>query len=545
MITRLSDLAQYKERLSKPVPASIMDKEVTGVQGSSVAPDTLFYTEFEEADAEAYFDIFAKFGESFPMNSNMAIHTLEYNLKQQIKAMQNVSSVEIVLYASRCVKDLIENNVEVFNALKSIVAKCLKSDPDREKIAWYILSGWEWKQQLSLFVEAIGEANDRELIDFAMTQYDRIAQLCAKDLHAISHHDAKVLLSFVNMLFATQNGDYIKYIVDVVSHASFMNEESICASFWDKCNKTLYIKAEPLCSEFLQELDSRDLNNAFRFNMNQFKNRQRNMLKSNDEARADNSQFTCLTFGPLSKVHLNECKNKKENLGQVVRVIMDNINNIYPDNIKGEAYILLGTKSQFLVENERKEVVEFLNKEKEHDPNFELPIKVALMDLCENVSNDVFKTLVSKKYKEFWGSSIGSYFRYRKEKLADFLAYCINHLPDIASDENEMARIYNVLFDVIKAYNGNDVLLAKSRKETANMILNLACDRADYANQKVYVSILDMLEIVMKACPSQKKRILTYLDKVKVSLSRRGGMFDIEARVDKMIIEGDRLSEPD
>lgn len=538
---KISDLAELKEVLIKKAPVSIMDEDVTGVKGSNDAPDTLFYSEFSEEDAEAYFEIFTRFKDSYEINTRVAIESLEYNLNQQIKAMpRNVSSIEIILFASRCIKDLIKSDTKVYKVIKNIIAKQLKSSSN--KIAWYILSGWEWKQQLSIFVEAIGEDNDDYLIKMAMRYYGDIAESCAED------DDKSVLNSYVNMLFASQNGEYLEYIADVVSHNVFMNDIALVDTFIDKCKKTAYLKTEPLFSNLLHEINSRNITPSFRTKLGYVQSRQADIMQIS-KPLATTSELTALEFGRTSAQDLYKCERTKgEDSKIVVSLVMDNIDNIYPEEQRGRAYVVIATKAKFYRDEvERQQVIDFLINEKEEYPLYELAIDTALMEMNELGFKEVFDTLISSKYKAFWGKNIASYFRYNKRLFAnDFIPYLEKVLNKEDIHEEDYGRAIYVLAEIVKSYNGKaDKLNDDIEIALPDKLLNLICKETFFKDRLIYESILEILEIIMRISPSKKKIILNYLDKVKAAVSGRANLLSVEIRVDSMIRKGDTLSEPD
>ena len=538
---KLSDLAELKEVLIQKAPVSIMDDDVTGVKGSNDAPDTLFYSEFSEEDAEAFFEIFTRFKDSYDINTRVAVETLEYNLNQQIKAMpKNVSSIEIILFASRCIKDLIKSDAKVHKVIKNIVAKQLRSSSN--KIAWYILSGWEWKQQLGIFVEAIGEDNDDNLIKLAMRYYNDIAESCSDD------DDKSVLNSFVNMLLATQNGEYIEYIADVVSHYVFMNDIQMVDTFIDKCKKTAYLKTEPLFSELLREINSRNLTASFRTKLGYLQSRQADIMQTSKPI-VTTSELSSLEFGRTSSQDLFRCERTKgEDSKMVASLIMSNIDNIYPEEQRGRAYVVIATKAKFYRdENERMDVVNFLKVEKEEYPIYEMGIDTALMEMNELGPKDVFDALISSRYKSFWGKNIASYFRYNKRLFAnDFIPYLEKVLSKEGITEEETSRVLYVLTEIVKAYNGKaDKLNDDIEMALPDKLLKVVCLKPTFSDRLIYESILEILEIIMRISPSKKKVILKYLDKVKASVTGKGNLLSVEIRVDTLIRKGDTLSEPD
>lgn len=538
---KLGDLAELKEVLTQRAPVSIMDEDVTGVKGSNDAPDTLFYSEFSEEDAEAFFEIFTRFKDSYNINTRVAVESLEYNLNQQIKAMpKNVSSIEIILFASRCIKDLIKSDVKVYKVIKNIVAKQLRSSSN--KIAWYILSGWEWKQQLGIFVEAIGEDNDANLIQLAMRYYDDIANSCADD------DDKSVLDSYVNMLLATQNGEYIEYIADVVSHNVFMHDIQMVDTFIDKCKKTAYLKIEPLFSNLLREINSRNLTPSFRTKLGYLQSRQADIMQTSKPI-AESSELSSLEFGRTSAQDLFRCERTKgEDTKLVASLIISNIDNIYPEEQRGRAYVVLATKAKFYRdENDKKEVVDFLNSEKEEYPIYEASINTALMEMNELGPKDVFDALISSRYKSFWGKNIASYFRYNKRLFAnDFIPYLEKLLNNEGITEEETSRILYILMEIVKSYNGKaDKLNDDIEMALPDKLLKIVCLKNTYSDRLIYESILEILDIIMRISPTKKKVILKYLDKVKTNVSGKGNLLSVEVRVDALIRKGDTISEPD
>ena len=77
----IDQLQKIKTDMQSKAEVSIIDEDVTGVQGNNSAPDNLFYSEFSEEVAVAFFDIFARFGKIYETNSRDAIDILIDNIE--------------------------------------------------------------------------------------------------------------------------------------------------------------------------------------------------------------------------------------------------------------------------------------------------------------------------------------------------------------------------------------------------------------------------------------------------------------------------------
>ena len=131
-------LKNLGSQIAENAEVSILDREITGVTSSNNTPDTLFYSEFSEEDAETFFSIFTRFKDAYAENPAVAIQALTTNLDIQIGAMPpDICPTEILLFSSRIVKEQIERDSRVFKLLKNNVVKLLRRTPS--KVIWYIL----------------------------------------------------------------------------------------------------------------------------------------------------------------------------------------------------------------------------------------------------------------------------------------------------------------------------------------------------------------------------------------------------------------------
>lgn len=190
------------------------DKNIYGAQAVNEVCDYLFYSDFSENEIIPFFDIFDKFNKYYTTNNaDTAIRQLENNLFKQIKAT-SVSPLELILYSSRKINNYIKSNEKVFNRITEILKNHINNNYESIKC---MANNWEWRIQLLMLAEACGKSFDNTSIEIMMNSYERILSLFDK-ANVIKVHRA-----FVRMILHTQNADNMKYLIDVVSSDSFVN----------------------------------------------------------------------------------------------------------------------------------------------------------------------------------------------------------------------------------------------------------------------------------------------------------------------------------
>ena len=538
-------LQQMKIGMQASAEVSIIDEDITGVKGTNSAPDNLFYSEFSEEDAETFFDIFSRFGKIYEANPREAIDTLVDNIEAQIRAMpKEVCPIEVLLFASRTIKEQLSADPRVFNALKILVAKQLRGAPT--KIVWYILSGWEWKQQLSIFIEAVGETNSAELIDLVMQYYQYIAESTEED------DDRSPLKAYLNMFLATQNSAYIPKIADVVTNPIFMKDNELLEYFVGKCKSTAFIKIEPTFSDLLFELNSREITASFRTKLKYLQPR----VDSRNSSFTDNmnsdldqehkiEEITKLEFGYSTNNTLYQCEKVRDRDGcnLVCQKVMENIDNIYQDEQRGRAYTLLGTKGKHC----RNQVVTFLQEQKSLYPKYIVPINIGLVALQEIAPNELFDSLLNNQYEPFWSINLGRYFRYDKKLLADgLIPYMSRRFTSPIRNEERISSDLHILNSVISVFNGKNEKLTDQDLSLSEDLIHMlySLDPPQFNDPSIYDEILEMLSLIMRVSPSKKQKILQYLDELKEKLPSKMNMLSVKFRIDELIKRGDSLSEP-
>lgn len=533
------DLIQKKSNVETEV--TIIDEEVTGVKALHFAPDNLFYSEFSEADAEAFFSIFEGFRNAYNMNRNIALKALLDNIELQIREMaNNVCPVEVILFASRVIKDLLSTDPKLFKEFKNLIAKQIGAK--MYKSAWYILSVWEWKSQLAVFVEAIGESNDTALLKLAMEYYDRIAKLC------IDKEDCQVLKSYVNMILATQNTYYFEYLADIVSHPVFCDNAELVEDFINKCKTTDFIRREPQLSDLIQEVNNRNIPSEFRAKLNYLRPKEEKVrssiiddLNSSLSYEKKAEAVAGYSFDNPKKA-LFECESVRDRTGCILICgrIMEEISSINPPEFRGNFYILLGTKGRFC----KNDIVEFLIKQKEDDPDYLLQINIALQYLQEIGSNEAYNTIFSERYQSFWGYNLGKYFKFNKSVFTvEFIPFLSELLVKNSFSEKLILKSLNVLNDIMGVYKNklNDPSYPVPDK-LIDLIFSLP---KSFTDQSIYNEVLALLSIIMRECPSKSKRILSYLDQLRQNLNTDGTTLSVLTRIISLIKKGETYGEPD
>lgn len=541
----IDQLQKIKTDMQSKAEVSIIDEDVTGVQGNNSAPDNLFYSEFSEEVAVAFFDIFARFGKIYETNSRDAIDILIDNIEVQIKSMPTeVCPIEVLLYASRTIKQHLSTDYRVYSALKLIVAKQLRTAPI--KVSWYILSGWEWKQQLSILIEAIGESNNAELVDLAMQYYQRIADSTLED------DDRSPLKAYLNMLLSTQNIKFIPQIADVVSNPVYMDDNELLEYFVGKCKTTDFLKIEPSFSDLLCELNNRDITKIFRTKLRYLQPREYasnspfiSNMNSNLDQEHKREEITKLQFGQLSNNDLYQCEQVRDRDGCILVCdkVMESIDNIFPDAQRGRAYVLLGTKGKYC----RNQVVSFLCDHKRKYPRYILPIDIGLVALEEITSDELFDTLFNVSFEPFWSINIGRYFRYNKKLLSDgLIPFMSRRFSSSLLDEALVSNDLHILNGIIDTFNGTNDKLADQGLSLPEDLIHLlySLNSQQFHDPSIYNEILELLNLVMRVSHSSKRKILNYLDILRQNLPKKPNMLSVQLRINELIKKGDALSEP-
>ncbi len=542
-------MEQWKQILMASVNSeevSILDADVTGIKGTQEAPDGVFYSEFSEEEALAYHKIFINFSKMYSINDKIAISGLEDDLNAQNAAViDKFCPIELILFSSRCIGNIVASDTKVFKLLKKVVGKLLNNEAS--KIAHYILGGWEWKTQISIFVEAIGIAAP-DLVDTTMSYYPQAAALCADD-------DKSLLKSYINMLLATQDESFAEYFSDVVTNDIFMNDTELIGYFCNVLPRDPYWKNEVLLRQITDEIEGQAISPILRKRIAELK---RQHLK--DESRAEYSIHEMLNSRNVDYETKVEWANKLLFAGAcasdvfewemvrdpeasilVNRRGMENIDNIMPDEVRGRAYIALATHGK----RQRDEIISFLLEQKENNPHYSLPINIALYDLRVLPSEDLFLSLFAEGYKDFYGKNLGKYFRYNKVAIAnDFMSFLKRYLKPTL-DENTLGYSLTILYHVLDQFNAKDGKIADETLGIAdNMMPILLAFEGEFKHSNTYNSFMDILDLIAKESPSNKPGVLKILDKFKHYVSRSGNMPSIEFRINADIRKLDGIAAP-
>lgn len=541
-----------KEVNTQEADISILQENITGVKGEEDSPDNLFYSEFSEEDARAFFNIFSGYMELYEQNKEQACNCLEKNLEEQIKAMpQKICPVEILLYSSRIIKKQIRDEKNVFTLLKSIVGKNL-GHPSSFKSVEYILSGWEWAPQLCILVEAIGEKNDSELIDFAMKKYEYKADN--------SENDTRLLLSYINMLLATQNDKYIHYIVDVVTNKKFMDNNDLTNNFDSQLRSNTFLNRN--FSELIKQMNEKKLTERMQSVLRSWsKNNQeiqtncpqpiRYQNAKNSQSRQNDGNITAtldsLQFDSYTRKDLQTCyklKNDDNERKQACKIIMNKIDSMRPEKERGWAYITLGKLGEFLHDDA---LEGFLTEQKKVHPDFAFSINIALHSLGKIDDKALFDLILEGKAQDFDCENLAQHCRYKQQLLSvGFVDYISEISNKNLVKENKINDVLKFFYNVLKEYNGKDNNINRSGELVYNVINMLKNFNKQYSEISIYKTILDINECILESSPSKTACILQNLDFVNKNLPKNNPETEsLVARIDKILIKGDLPSEPD
>ncbi len=524
-------MEQWKQILrnsSNTDEVSIIDADVTGIKGSQIAPDGVFYTEFSEDEARAYHTIFSNFAKEYACSPNMSIARLEDMLYRQNSAVKRrFCPIELILYTSRCTGDIIANDDKVFYLLKKIIGQLF--DEDAMKIAQYILGGWEWKTQLSVFVEAIGVACP-ELVSTAMLYFPQLAELCADD-------DKALLKSYINMLVSTQDEAFADYFVDVVTNELFMADNDAIEHFFNKLNRYTYWRVEERMRAILEAIEGEDITPVLKRRISGVK---RKFEKSASRTGYVNVGDMNFTFNSEEDFFVWERENDAGNLAKINSLVMENIDDITSDEFRGRAYITLATQGK----KQRDTIREFLLRQREEYPKFEFSINVALFHLKSinlREADKVFNLLFSENYRDFYSKNLAKYLRYKTDVMSGvFLSFLSNYFEN-SLEEAQLSRSLAILYSVLEQFNANDGKLAGVAAGIMKILLRF---EGDFDYSSTYNNFMDLFDIIVKVRPANKNDVLNMLDKFKYHVSKKEDMLSVGFRIDNSIKKLDSIVAP-
>ena len=517
---------------------SILGEDVTGVKSNNNGPDDLFYTEFSETDAKTFFDIFSKYKYSITTNK-YALGSLEANLKEQVAKMsKGVNPIEVVLYASRCIKDQIYSNTKIIKILKGIIIPHLRF-PDNSKICWHILAGWEWLAPICVLLESIGGSNNEELIKIAMDSYPHLAVMARET------NERYLFTAYLNMLFETQNISLNQYIIDVVTNKNFVQDNELTDGFLKKINRIDYLNTDPVYSELLSAISAKSVTPAaFRIKI---ETALKGRKKTNGGGIIGDGpspiDVESLQFGRSSRRDINMIKNLRESETIIIalRKVMDNIDNIFPEEQRGDAYVLLGTKGMLI----RAEIISFLMEELQNNPNYRVPIYIALQELKEIGLDDVKNAISEVEYRQYWVNSLANYCRFRTKFLGDVLVpFFTAEIIENSADETIVKKYLTFLNDILNIYNAG---AGKFNSDTIlpEAIINMmkALNRT-FNDRDIFDMMLSILALLAKACPSKKAKIKEQLYIIKENIKGNDSLKSIEMRVNSLIKSMESIVAP-
>ena len=223
---------QYARILEQMKKNSVTNTVITGADAKNDEPDCLFYTNFSRESAVAFYEVFENFKEYYRSNPSIAVERLKSNLKIQVEAMGDICPIEVILYASRIIRDQL-NNRPIKQALVTTIQQYI---PGNLKSVQYILSGWEWPQILAIVIEACGKTNNDYAIKMAM---DYCAKLAKK---FVDKNDNELLKSYITMIEYAQNENYLNYITQIATIPQFEEDNALADYLVRELRRNSFLK---------------------------------------------------------------------------------------------------------------------------------------------------------------------------------------------------------------------------------------------------------------------------------------------------------------
>lgn len=528
---------QYERILEQMKKNSVTNTVITGADAKNDEPDCLFYTNFSRESAVAFYEVFENFKLYYTSNSSIAVEKLKSNLKSQIDEMGNICPIEVILYASRIIRDKL-NDKPIKQALVSTIQQYI---PRNLKSVQYILSGWEWPQILVVVIEACGKTNNDYAIKTAM---DYCAKLAKK---FVDKNDTEVLKSYITMIEYTQNENYLNYITQIATVPQFEENEALVNYLVKELNKNSFLKEN---SDLISKNIHAKANNYYLKNSlekimkNVWPNSSTNIFNMNGLSYERKvKQIETMDFSRNTYKMLRDFENLKadnETVLLICKHILNDIPKMRPSD-RINALILVGTKGSRIRATELKESILELQKS-----NQELKVAsmIALTELdSQNFTlGNTMEQLIADDNIDDWYLAIGKYFRYRKSYFReDLMRVFFEKIPYVS--KNDMPVLLEKLLKLIEAFNGgvsHDSLSTDTETQMAIIELLKTVEETPLTDVSCE-KLISILKVMLSFCPNE---VLTLLDSLK-KIAENNCYDKIIARVNEVIKKGDSAREPE
>ncbi|MBQ9141808.1 MAG: hypothetical protein IJX63_08450 [Lachnospiraceae bacterium] len=527
---------QYARILEQMKKNSVTNSVITGANTVNEEPDCLFYTNFSRETAIAFFEVFERFRDYYKANPSIAIDRLRMNLKIQIDGMRNVCPIEVLLYASRIIREQLGNRA-VKQALISAIVPYIS---DNLKSVQYILSGWEWPQILSIVIEACGKTNNEDAIKVAMNYCSKIAT------KFVDKNDNELLKSYITMIENTQNEEYLGYITEIVTLPQF-EEDTVLTDYLIhelRRNRFLIENREVIA----ETLHAKVSNFYLKRSLERIMDKRNSSLGTNVfsmgglNVERKSKQVENMDFSKNTSAMLSDFERSRENDSEIIRMTCKKILADIPAmraSDKNLAMILIGTKGGRIG---AEELTGDIKKMQAYYPELAVTSAITMCELNSGKYSldEAMNLVITDSEIDTWYWSVSKYFRFRKMYFEKNLMRAFKEKLDTA-EAAEIAHLFARLGRLIELFNGNNELLS-TQVQAQNNIMELLVEALDKPlTESACVQLLYVLEIMMAF---QTNEVLNLLDKLKVVAEAQ--KYDkIKLRANNLIKKGDLAREPD
>ena len=527
---------QYARILEQMKKNSATNTAITGADAKNDEPDCLFYTNFSRESAIAFYEVFDSFKDYYKSNPSIAIDRLKNNLKIQIEAMGDICPLEVLLYASRIIRDQL-NNRPIKQALVSTIQQYI---PGNLKSVQYILSGWEWPQILAIVIEACGKTNNDYAIKMAMDYCSKISK------KFVDKNDNELLKSYITMIEYTQNDNYLNYITQIATVPQFEEDNALADYLVRELRRNPFLKehkesiAESIHAKTsnyslkrsLEKImdNTRPANNTNAFNMNG--------LSYERKVK----QVEAMDFTRSTSAMLSDFERSRETDDEIVlltcKKILRDISSMRPSD-RNLALILVGTKGSRIRATELTEPILDLQ---ESYRELKVTSMIALTELDQRnfTLEDAMNQIIVDSDIDNWDWAVGKYFRFRKAFFEKNLmrAFC-EKIPTVS--DGDMSAFLGRFLKLIELFNGNNELLSTQDATQEAIIEFVGLVMEAYLTEAACGQIVNILDFMLAFCPNA---VLTLLDRLK-KIAENNRYEKIVTRVNEVIKKGDLAREPD
>lgn len=527
---------QFARVLEQMKKGSVTSTAITGVESKDDEPDCIFYSNFSQETAMAFYDVFENFKDYYKSNPSFAVDRLKQNLKMQMDMMGEVCPIEVLLYSSRVIRDLLKNRA-IKGAVISVIQQYIPNNLTSVK---YILGGWEWPHILAIVIEACGKTNDKQSIKTAMDYFKRIST------KFVDKNDNDLMKSYLTMIESTQNEEYLHYLNQIVASEPFDQDNALAEHFIQelKRNKFFMQNKEFIANQIISKTNNFTLKRALEKladgskdvepRVNSF-----NMSGLNTEIKA--KKIATIDFSVNSSSKLVDFERSRETDNEIIlltcKKILKDISEMRQSD-RNLALILVGTKGSRIRAYELiDEIITIIEK----FPELSITGNLALSEIDQGKYplEKSLKLILEEKDSSDWEWSVGKYFRFRKLLFEKHMLRAIS--DKINRIDTDYAFLLTRFLKLLEIFNGYNELLSTQQTIVQESIDILNNSIAHISNETEYIKLLEILDYLLQYSPEE---VLIVLDKIKLSATS-SGYSKVITKANDIIKKGDLAREPD